>query len=340
MGALQAQDYQQGLWAIGLRTHGSTLADVERAIATGTIVRTWALRGTLHFVLAQDVGWMMALTSARQVTKDAARLRQLGLHPDDLERSRDLMSKALRRHSRLPRPKLMEILDLAGISTEGQRGYHILWHAAQSGLVCMGPMEGKQHTFVLLDEWVKQPRVLSTSDALCELATRYFLSHGPATANDLAWWAGLTLTEARAAVESAKPSLVQTDLDGVSYYSGPAPTGDAIDTHLLAGFDEYLLGYNDRQAVLDDAHAEKVVPGGNGVFFPTMLRQGRVVGTWKRKLTKASIELRLSPFEPMNDAPDIFAPAALRYTEFLGLKPSDIALDENGLAQVGLHHTE
>lgn len=323
---MQAQDYQQALWAIGLRTHGATQADVESAIAEGKIVRTWALRGTIHFVLAEDLGWMMNLGSDRLVGKDAGRLRQLGLKSDDIERSQELLAKSLRRHHRVSRPKLMELLDLEGISTEGQRGYHILWHAAQSGLLCMGPMEGKQQTFVLVDEWVKNSRQLSHEDSLRELATRYFQSHGPATVSDLAWWAGLTKTDAQLAVELAKGALLEQLINDVPHFAASFPNSPVAGAHLLAGFDEYVLGYEERNGVLAPEHADKVVPGGNGVFFPTMLLDGRIVGTWKRKLTKASVQITLSPFDPLDNATSVFAEAALRYTTFLGLKLAEVVV--------------
>jgi len=276
--------------------------------------------------LAEDLGWMMNLGAERLVGKDAGRLRQLGLHADDIERSKELLTKALRRHHRVSRPKLMELLDLEGISTEGQRGYHILWHAAQSGLLCMGPMEGKQQTFVLVDEWIKNPRQLPQDEALRELATRYFQSHGPATVNDLAWWAGLTKTEAKAAIESAKSDLLEQQINDKPHYSGSTPKAPVEGAHLLAGFDEYILGYEDRGGILAPEHADKVVPGGNGVFFPTMFLDGRIVGTWKRKLNKASVQITLSPFDPLDNATSLFADAALRYTTFLGLKLAEVVV--------------
>ena len=71
--------------------------------------------------------------------------------------------------------------------------------------------------------------------------------------------------------------------------------------HALPGFDEYLLGYQDRSAALDLAHAPVVVPGNNGVFQPTVVVNGRIVGTWRRKVTPAGITITPRPFAPLSD---------------------------------------
>lgn len=79
LGAMQAQDYLQALWAIGLRLKSATVADIEQAVCDGKIVRTWPMRGTLHFVPPEDARWMLKLSASRMLAKDGRRLEQLGL---------------------------------------------------------------------------------------------------------------------------------------------------------------------------------------------------------------------------------------------------------------------
>lgn len=74
---------------------------------------------------------------------------------------------------------MMAVLEQGGIATAGQRGYHILWRTAQRGLICFGPRQGKQDTFVWLDDWLPEGKTLSPEEALAELAHRYFTSHNP-----------------------------------------------------------------------------------------------------------------------------------------------------------------
>ncbi len=331
MGAMQAQDYGQALWAIGLRTRGATVADIEQAIADRKIVRTWPMRGTIHFVPAEDAQWMLKLGAARMLAADSRRQEQLELDDAIMERCRELFYDALHGGKRLSRPEMMALLEDAGISTKSQRGYHILWHAAQTGLISMGPMQDKQQTFVLLDEWAPHARELSREEALAELARRYFASHGPATLHDFAWWAGLTVTDARVGLEAAKLGLVSETIDGKAYWlSAGAPEQAAVDTscvHLLPGFDEYLLGYKDRGAVLAAEHAPKIIPGNNGVFQPTMVVAGQVAGTWKRTLKKKSMDLTLSPFRQITDLEERATAAVERFSDFIGLPVSSITID-------------
>jgi Winged helix DNA-binding domain len=323
LGAIQAQDYLQSLWAIGLRLKSATVADIEQAIFDGKIVRTWPMRGTLHFVPPEDAKWMLKLSASRMLAKDGRRLKQLRLDEETMERCKELFYDALKGNKRLSRPDMMKLLEEAGISTENQRGYHILWYVSQTGLICLGPMQDKQQTFVLLDEWAPNSRELSREESLAELARRYFASHGPATAHDFAWWAGLTVTEARSGLEAAMPGLTSERIDGKDcWMTRDAPGHLAYDissVRLLPSFDEYLIGYKDRSAVLAVEDAPKVVPGKNGVFLPTIVVGGRVVGTWKRKLKKNTIDITLSPFTHLGDSDERAIEAAEYYSDFVGL---------------------
>lgn len=208
LGAMQAQDYHQALWATGLRSRRSTVADVEQAIADGKILRTWPMRGTIHFVPSEDARWMLQLTASRVLARDGRRQEQLGLDEAIMERCKELFYDALQGGRRLLRSEMLSLLEAAGISTSNQRGYHILWYVSQTGLICLGPMQDKQQTFVLLDEWAPGVRALSRKEALGELATRYFASHSPATIHDCAWWTGLTVADAKAGLESARSGLI------------------------------------------------------------------------------------------------------------------------------------
>ncbi|HZV67447.1 MAG TPA: winged helix DNA-binding domain-containing protein [Telluria sp.] len=285
MGAMQAQDHANALWAIGLRTAGADAVSVRAAIADRRIVRSWVLRGTLHCVAGADLRWMLALLGERSIAGMAGRHRGLGLDDKLFAACAKLVVKALAGGKQMTRPALFALLDDAGIATTGQRGIHILWRLAQQGLLCFGDHAGKQPTFALLDDWLPAPGPRYTRDeALAELAHRYATSHGPASAADFAFWAGIKLSDARLGL-AAGEGLEQVEADGVRYWMAPgaaeasaAPGG----VFLLPGFDEYLLGYKDRGAVLAAEHAPRIAPGGNGVFKPMIVSGGRIVGTWQR----------------------------------------------------------
>lgn len=333
LGAVQAQDYLGALWAVGLRMSGPvTEPGIEQAIRNKEIVRTWPMRGTLHFVAPEDVRWLLTLLTPRVLANAARRHRQLDLDGATFARAEALFASALRDGRPLTRPEMMATLERGGISTTGQRGYHILWWAAQSGLICFGPRQGKQDTFVWLDDWLPAGQSLGSEAALAELARRYFTGHGPATIHDFMWWSGLPAAEARAGLALVESELTQTELDGHSYWFLPSPvTGSPSPTAwLLPPFDEYLLGYRERAAVLDLAHAKKVVPGANGMFKPIIVLDGRVVGIWQRTLRKTKVLIRLDPFDPLTPAQqEAVTAAAKAYGHFLGL-PVDISYQNTG----------
>ena len=326
--ALQGQDFPGVKWSVGLRHAGATEAAVEAACDTGEIVRSWPLRGTLHLVAAEDLGWLLALTAPRAMASAAGRRAALGITDADVERARGIAVEALAGPRTLTRDALLRAIDVAGVSTAGQRGYHVLWSLAQTGTLVLGPTAGRQQTFAALETWVPNPRRLDRDEALRELALRYFRSHGPATAPDLARWSGLTVGDVRRGLAMCHNVLTEIELDGTTYHLAPetlAATPPTALVHLLPGFDEYLLGYGDRTAALASAHNEAIVPGGNGMFRPTIVVDGEVVGTWRRTLRAREIVVEAIPFARQPAAVhEGIAQTARAYGAFIG-RPARLA---------------
>jgi hypothetical protein len=301
--AVQAQDYPGALTSVALRVAGGRRAGVEAALDAGAVVRSWPMRGTLHLVAAEDLGWLLQLCSPRVLAGAAKRRERLELTTADTERARAVAVEALIGGGRLTRAGLLEVLDKGGVVTTGQRGYHLLWYLSQTGTLCLGPTDGREQLFVLTDEWIPAPRRLDRAEALAELALRYFCGHGPATVADLARWAGLGLTDVRAGLAQVRDRLAVLDVDGTEHLLDPevpdlldACRAEAGGLFLLPGFDEFVLGYGDRSAVLDPEFSDRIVPGGNGMFRPTVVHGGRVVGTWGRVGSGAKRRIVAEPF--------------------------------------------
>jgi hypothetical protein len=324
LGAVQAQDFASAKWTIGLRVAGATEADIDRAIAERAIIRTWPMRGTLHFVAAQDVHWMRQLLTPRILAASRRRHEELELTGAVMARCAKIFAKALGGGRHLTREALAALLEKAGISASGSRNYYIFWRLAQEGLICFGIHEGKQPTFTLLEEWAPTGKARDREEALTELARRYFISHGPATAQDFAAWSGLVAAEVKLGIELAAKELRQEKIDGKIYImaaDGKAPSPSSRGLWLLPGFDEFMLGYRDRSPSLEAKHATKIVPGSNGVFVGTVVEGGRVVGTWKREIVRGDVVVDCRAFEKFSAAQKRkIEKTVARFAAFLGMR--------------------
>lgn len=322
-GAMQAQDVASGMWSLGARLPGSTHADVLAALERREALRTWPMRGTVHLVPSRDARWMVQVLGARPLAGAAARRAMIGLADDTAERAVEVLGDALAGGGRLTRAQCLQTLADAGVAVTGQLGYHLLWYASQRGVTCIAPHVDGEQTFVLLDEWVPDPHRPERDEALGLIASRYFRSHGPTTRQDFAGWTGLTAADAKRGIAVAGDALTSVRVDDVEMFVDPALLdAEAPQTQMLAlpGFDEYLLGFKDRSLMLDAAHRQAVIPGNNGVFQSTIVRGGRVIGTWKRSLTKRFTVVDVRPLVELSKADRDQAERALSsYARFMGL---------------------
>jgi hypothetical protein len=345
-GAMQAQDLASGLWSLGLRLPSLTQADVEAALERREALRTWPMRGTMHLVPPRDARWMLALMGERPLAGAAARRAYLGLDDATADRAVDLLGAALAGGGRLTRAECIAALEAGGIASPGQVGYHLLWYASQHGVTCIAPNRGKEQTFALLDEWAPDPHRPDRDEALGTMARRYFRSHGPTTRQDFAGWTGLTAADAKRGLAVAADELATVQVNGQEMYldralleaHAGAPLADGQDDLVTPpGFDEYLLGYKDRALMIAPEHMQAIIPGGNGMFRSTLVRGGRVVGTWKRTMGRRRTVVDLLPLVPLDDVERARIEAAFGpYERFLGspIEPRWPAADLPGRDEV------
>lgn len=319
--ALQGQDWRSSRWALGVRAPGTTVADVAAAFNDAEVVRSWPMRGTIHVVPAEDIGWMQRLTNAGPLAGAPKRREFLGITDAMLDRLVEVSIAALGDGPQT-RDSIAAAWTEAGIEWKSNWRYHLIWWLCQNGIAVFGPTEGAAEPgLVLVEGWIRSPRNLEGDEALVELASRYASARGPVRAKDLAWWAGIGVREARRGLGLAVESdtLMPMSCDGDALWADPE-TLDAPEPPewlLLPAFDEHLLGYTDREAQLDAAHFEHIVPGRNGMFLATVVHRGRVVGTWKRGTRRNSgPELTPLPGEALDEA--ALAPEVERWRAFHG----------------------
>jgi len=335
---MQAQDFGSAKWAVGARVAGATDASVEEAFAAGRILRTHVLRPTWHFVLPADLRWLLVATAPRIRARDARRYAELGLDDHALRRAADAWRAALRGGHALTRAGMAAVVADAGVSAEGQRMPYLLMSAELDALICSGPRRGRQHTYVLLDERAPHAPAVPRAEALGELAARFFAGHGPATVKDLAWWASLTLAEARVAVEGAGERLRSEEVGGLTFWCGAAGRAGAAPAsaahsgedaapavRLLQGYDEFVMGYRETKGLLARPGSSWVAatpPVGKLVI----VLDGRVRGFWRRTMKKARVVVEAELLDCWDDgARSALQAEAERFGAFLGL-PVELAV--------------
>lgn len=326
LGAVQAQDYAGAKWALAQRMLDATDAALDQALTDGSILRTHLLRPTWHFVTPEDIRWLLKLTAPRVLAMLGYMDRQLELDKAIIKQSNALLIKALQGGKQLTRTELESIFQERGIKTTNLRMIHFMMHAELDGIICSGGRRGKQFTYALLDERVPQTKSLTHEEALAELASRYFTSHGPATLQDFVWWSGLTMTDVRKGIELFKSRLKSETMNDDTYWfieTAPQSKDKKLTVNLLPDYDEYIVGYTDRSAIFDIAHTNKLDSRGSVLAQYTIVINGQVVGIWKRTLKKNTVMIELFPFAKLTETErQAVVTATERFGKFLGLSVS------------------
>lgn len=306
---VQAQDAAAAALSVRTRSVGLTAAGVDRArLEERSLLRTWCMRGTLHLLAAEDIGWLLPLFGPVFARANRRRRAQLGLDDDASETGVHVIRDALARRGPLTRAEIAKTLTRHSIPAQGQATIHLIYLAVLQGIVCQGPDRYGKPGYVLLKDWVEVARALPPDKARAELARRYLLAYGPAEPDDLAAWSGLPIGEMHAAWQSIAGELIEVTVAGRSawllksrsaWLSKPAARSPIV--RLLPGFDTYLLGYRDRSLALSPKHAKRIHPGG-GLIHPALIVNGRVQGRWRSRRHRAGVEVIVEPFERLTTA--------------------------------------
>lgn len=349
LGGVQAQAAGPARLAVRARTAGLTAEDVDRAADVDpTVVRTWAMRGTLHMVPAADVRWMVGLLGPVFARAGRRRREQLELDDRTCERGLAAIERVLRSSGPLTRAQLVERIADEGVRIDPstQAPAHLVAYAAMRGLICRGPdVDPDEPSYVLLDDWIdrvdRADRAndgsrLDRDEALAELARRYLVGYGPATVQDFLTWSGLPAADGKKAFALISDEIVDVDAAGTAMSASSATDLDAPDTpdapdalgrcppRLLGHFDALLLGYRGRDLVLDPAYGKRIQAGG-GFVRPAVVAGGRVIGTWRLERRGKRFTVVAEPFGGLpRDSRDGLRAEAEDIGRFLG---ADVAFD-------------
>lgn len=319
LGAVQAQDFNGAKWGIAQRMSDPTNTLVDEAYNEGKILRIHVMRPTWHFVAADDIRWLLQLTASRVRIRCRPYYRRLELDDRIFKRCNKIFTRVLSGGKHLTRVALRKILIEAGVATQNsERLAHILVRAELDGVICSGPMLGRQFTYALLDERVPEMKTLDRDEALSKLTRRYFTSHGPATLQDFIWWSGLTAVDAKHGIALAARHLRKQVYDERVYW-GPRVVGTISrprSAALLPAFDEYIVAYKDRKAIFD-LNDSRLLTTPNGILGPTVIVDGKVAGSWKQTRRNGTMAIDVKPFRPFKKFETVaIAAAAERYASY------------------------
>jgi hypothetical protein len=299
MGAMQSQALDQAKWAIGARLENKNVKDIDEALNTGRIIRTHILRPTWHFVSAEDIHWMFDLSSLRLRPIYRSYAKIYGADESLIYRTIPVLEKVLMGGKHFTKQEIGDALLEQNVTLDDGHLKLTISYAEREGVLVNGRLKGNKQTFTLLEEWVPRKQTICKEEALERLARRYFTSHGPATVPDFVWWSGLTITECRQGIEMIKSDFICETINGRDFWirnDVNVPPTDGDSALLLPSFDEFVVSYKDRSEIIEDTHYGKVMTK-NGLFSPTIMLNGEIIGSWKKVGLKGSPRIELSFFE-------------------------------------------
>ena len=306
MCGLQAQDLAAAALAVRARSTGLAARDVDRArVDERSVVRTWCMRGTLHLLATEDLGWLLPLLGPVFIRESERRYAELGLDESTRANSTRALRGVLESYGPLTRAEIVQRLAALGVALEGQAVPHLLRYAALVGTICLGPDRHGEPTYVILRDWVNCGPALAPDEAPAVLAQRYLFAYGPAAPDDLAAWSGLPMSVVRTAWQRIAGQLLRVECAGRPVWLLASRAGwlDEVPPRsrlvsLLPSFDAYLLGYRDRDLVVAPEHARRIHPGG-GWLSPTLLVDGSAAGVWKANRQRDHLEVAIEPFRDL-----------------------------------------
>lgn len=294
------------LWA---RVDGLERSDVQNALwKKRTLVKTWAMRGTLHMFPTKTFPiWLAAQRTRAAYYRRPSWLRYFGFtKPAELERLVDAIGRALEDRELTREELVTEVgrITRSRALAETLRGSwgSALKPAAFAGKLCFAPGEGQRVRFTNPETWLGGIRGVETEEAVREVTRAFLAAYGPVPREDFARWWGGTPKEASDMIGSLGTDAAAVDLEGEYAW---ALARDVVDikgarpvesVRLLPAFDQYVVGVT--------KHAEHLMPGphrdlvyrAQGWLSPVLVVGGRMVGTWRHERKGRRLLVSITPF--------------------------------------------
>jgi uncharacterized protein YcaQ len=284
---------------------------VQRALwEERTLVKTWAMRGTLHLLPSNELPlWHAALSASPRYLKPALWKKYFGITMRQLDQVTEAVGAALEDRVLTREELVREVRRLTGSALLGTKLAQSSWGtilkpAAFTGRLCFGPSVGPRVRFTRPDTWLADlPGSVDPETAPAAITRRFLAAYGPATYHDLArWWGGGGVAAARKWISSVGDEATAVDLEGLQAWMLSVDARDAREVRttrsvrLLPGFDQYVVAAS--------CHAEHLLPGDlrtrvyrpQGWISPVLLVNGFMKGTWRHQIKGRHVEVTIEPF--------------------------------------------
>jgi DNA glycosylase AlkZ-like len=303
---IQAQIMAGAHQALNARLPELTREEIRRALyEKRTLVKTHCMRQTLHLLPSSQYATYISAnkrTRVHQVRNVMDRFNITAREADELMRAllealaeKPLAQAALRAAIR---PRVSK-----NVRAWMGKVWGIARPAVAEGLVCYGPDDGNEITYVRTEDWLPKQKAVSAEDAQEFLLRAYLRSYGPASARDFAHWSGFSMKAVTQVWRSIEEELSEVDLEDRRAFvlrEDLAALRDSklkgLNLRLLPSFDVFLLAHAEKSHVVHDRHY-KLIYRNQGWISPVILLDGRVIGTWSHKVTGKKRAITLAPFE-------------------------------------------
>lgn len=297
------------LWA---RDHGLTRTGIEDALwKKRTLVRTSLMRQTLHLIPSDEFWLYITALKNCRVAGALRVMARCGIGQEEADGLTGLILEILA-SGPLGRTAIRAAVR-PRVSKRVRAWMDKVWSIVRvpvgEGLICYGPGDAGETTFIHTDQWLKkQDGRLAEDEARGKLLQKYLGAYGPATLTDFAHWAGLPMTQVRPLPALLADALVEISVDGskclmllsdLKALKTAKSNRGGGSVRLLPHFDPYLLAHREKNHLLSAQHYKRVYRN-QGWISPVVLVNGRIAGTWSYERQAARMLAKIEPFQPLS----------------------------------------
>jgi Winged helix DNA-binding domain len=272
-----------------------------------TLVKTWAMRGTLHLLPAAELPLWQAARSTTRLWEKGVWLRGFGVTSTELARLLEAVGAALDGRMLTREELAAEVAKLTGSPKLGEKLREswgaLLKPAAALGLLCFAPNQGQQVRFTRPDTWLGGWKEHDPDEALLEVFRRFLAASGPVTREDVTrWWGVPSAAQVQQRIEGLGEEVTVADVDGTSAYllaadlPGLAAAAPSRSVRLLPAFDQYVITATRQAEHLTPGPFKARIYRPQGWLSPVLLVGGRMDGTWRQETKGRRLKLTIEPF--------------------------------------------